>query len=98
MLAAACAVNPSYAPCGKCECIDGVNPIPNKWEIDGVLVTNICPRRQLPADWAAIARMFRFYRNGILWTAGGLADQSALYAEVMDLVDTSVAQFSKGKQ
>jgi len=33
-----------------------------------------------------IAELFRYYRDGHLWNAGGVADQPALYLEMMKTI------------
>lgn len=81
-------MDPQYAPCGQCDCKDGVSGIPGRWEIPGVVATSICPKRQAPADWGFWAGTFQHYRNGHLWRSGGVSDQPALYLAVMNLIDS----------
>mgnify|MGYP001066342807 CR=1 FL=1 len=85
-MAVGVSVNPDWAPCGQCDCLDGVSPIPNKWEIRGVLVTNECPRRSVPADANAIMEIVQHYLNGHLWSEGGVSQQPAIYLEMMRLI------------
>lgn len=82
------AVNPDWAACGRCDCVAGVSPIPRKFEIPGVMVTQTCPRRLMIADAEEIARLYGAYKAGHLLIAGGIFDQPAAYIEVMSIVQT----------
>ena len=97
-MAVALAVDPAMAPCGQCDCVNGVSPIPDKWEIPGVLKTSVCPRKSLPSDWVELMGLFRHYRNGFLWADGGVSNQPALYMDAMRLIDQWVNTFSEQKK
>jgi hypothetical protein len=82
-------------PCGQCDCVDGVSPIPGRWQIDGVGETSECPMRALPTSIWTWFDLFKHYRAGLLWAAGGISDQPAIYLEVMRLIDGAVRKSQK---
>lgn len=94
LIAAHVAAEPDWAPCGKCACKDGVNPIP-KWSIAGVMENSrLCPRRQFGEDEMQWLVLFRHYQAGHLYLSGGVAVQPTAYLRAMRLIE-SVANSSK---
>jgi len=90
-VAAGVLAKPDWAPCGQCDCVDGINPMPRKWEIPAAgIVTQECPRRALPGDLSFWAGLIQPYRNGVLWTGGGYAEQPAIYLDVVQTLVTWV--------
>lgn len=83
----ACAVNPDWAPCGRCDCIDGVSQVPDKWEVPGEFKTDECPRRSMPADLPFWTALLQHYRAGHLWTGGGISEQPQIYLDVMKTLE-----------
>jgi hypothetical protein len=51
-----------------------------------VLKTSRCPRSLVPSDFPYLADLYAHYQNRILWCAGGISDQPAVYEEAMTLI------------
>lgn len=49
-------------------------------------MTNVCPRRSLRAEDTEWIALFAHYREGNLWTAGGISNQPQIYLEAMNLI------------
>jgi hypothetical protein len=85
-------VDPEWAPCGKCFCVDGEVRY-DRWFLKGVEFNpRQCPRRlrtQESVDWL---QLFSSYKAGFLLMAGGLMDQPAIYLNTMTLIEGLVAK------
>lgn len=75
--------------------MDGVSAVPRKWEIPDVIATSECPRRGIPDDANVYLDLVGPYRNGVLWTRGGLSDQPQIYLEAVRLLIYWVDEFTK---
>lgn len=92
MIAAHCAIDPEFAPCDTCDCINGQARFP-KWAIKNLLEeTTSCPRRAITPLSHGWMRMFAHYKNGLLFKAGGIADQPHGYLQAMSIIDRTLSQ------
>jgi hypothetical protein len=56
--------------------------------------SSICPRKQIEdEDASPWIQIYGHYANGHLYRAGGVADQPAIYMEIMRLIDGAVKEF-----
>lgn len=68
----------------------------NPFEVDGdgqpvvVFEKPTCPLPTVPARIWALFDLYRFYRRGVMYTAGGIADQPHRYLEAMELIEKAL--------
>jgi hypothetical protein len=85
--------DPKWAPCESCNCVDGEQTFP-KWEVKGEPIfpdgeggytsaTRSCPRRLVTADSLHLLSLYRHYKAGHLYAAGGIENQPALFLTAM---------------
>jgi hypothetical protein len=88
------AVDPKWAVCGECNCVDGFSPIP-RWEIRGVIEADRqCPRQRLTGADFNWVELYGHYKAGHLLRAGGIEDQPAIYLEAMQTVAYAIGLVS----
>ena len=83
------AIDPKWADCEGCNCIDGVAGY-ERWELVGIIKTRHCPRRLVTQDSAAWIGLFTHYKAGHLAYAGGALDQPNKYLDAMKIIDQQV--------
>ena len=54
-----------------------------------------CPWLQIEPWCVFYIQLYRHYKNGILWNAGGVADQPILYLRMMEIIENEVNDYEK---
>jgi len=68
---------------------DESNPAPfETFVIEGVIESKTCFLPMITDLSMFFARLYRHYKNGILYHGGGFADQPNKYLEAMELIET----------
>ena len=88
-MATAVAKEPKNLPClNNCGCDENGNlPEGSTWEIPGVVVLSMCPKRYVSARSHFMLQLYRHYRNGVLPVSGGLLDQPFAYFSAMTTIE-----------
>lgn len=85
------AVDPAWAPCGECGCVDGQAGFP-RWKLADIYESNVCPRTVVTDDSKRWLEVWRHYEQGHLLAAHGLLQQPAIYIEAMGVITATVAE------
>lgn len=99
LIAVYLARKPDWAPCESCDCVGGESQFP-RWAVDSEAVfpdgaggysfqTRSCPRRTVTADSLFLVSLYRHYKAGHLYVAGGVADQPVLYLKAMQIIEVA---------
>lgn len=83
-------MEPKWAPCHECSCVDGDAGI-ERWEIKELWKSRICPRRLTTPESRRWLELFQHYQAGFLADSGGILDQPAKYMEAMRFISGVVA-------
>jgi len=59
-----------------------------RWGVENVIESDVCLLPMISDLSSRYMRLYHHYKNGLLPISGGLLDQSSMYLEAMEIIDT----------
>ena len=60
------------------------------WDVKGVIDSDVCLKPMITPFSYQMMGLYLHYEKGVLWQAGGISDQPAIYLHAMEIIGSVI--------